>query len=328
MRHHHGADCALMAGGTIRGDQVYSPGILRLKDIMNCFPFEDPVVVLRVSGHAIRKALENSVALVPALEGRYCQVAGIRFAYDVSLPSGARVKWVEIGDRPLDAEKSYTVATRGYMGRGKDGFTPLLVRSEGGEAEEVVSEENGILISMMLRQYFMSLKVLRRWKGWGPSMGRHWSGVQEKLRASGGPVEHVGVEPKQQQQTHKHTRSGNLKTHHHYSGGYDVDTHDDIDDDDDDDGEGLSASETAVTEGEQEGRRMSLARSAVRHWMRVAGIKAEQVGTVDEEQEQDITTTATAGGDGLLLSPDWTRGIAPRLEGRIVIIDRKSAAAK
>ncbi|KAL9019627.1 MAG: hypothetical protein Q9185_003092 [Variospora sp. 1 TL-2023] len=327
MRHHHGADCALMAGGTIRGDQVYSPGVLRLKDIMNCFPFEDPVVVLRVSGHAIRKALENSVALVPALEGRYCQVAGIRFAYDVSLPSGARVKWVEMGDRPLEAEKSYTVATRGYMGRGKDGFTPLLVRSEGGEAEEVVSEENGILISMMLRQYFMSLKVLRRWKGWGPSMGRHWAGVQQKLRANGGPVD-VGVEPKQQ--THKHTRSGNLKTHHHNSGGYDVDTHDDNDDgddDDDDDGEGLSASETAVAEGEQEGRRLTLARSAVRHWMRVAGIKAEQVGTVDEEQEQKdttttTTTTSTAGGDGLLLlSPDWTRGIAPRLEGRIVIID-------
>ncbi|KAL8990491.1 MAG: hypothetical protein Q9177_000862 [Variospora cf. flavescens] len=327
MRHHHGADCALMAGGTIRGDQVYSPGILRLKDIMNCFPFEDPVVVLRVSGHAIRKALENSVALVPALEGRYCQVAGIRFAYDVSLPSGARVKWVEIAGRPLDAEKSYTVATRGYMGRGKDGFTPLLVRSEGGEAEEVVSEENGILISMMLRQYFMSLKVLRRWKGWGPSMGRHWGGVQDKLRADGGggPVEDVGVEPKkqqqQQQQTHKHTRSGNLKTHHH-SGGYDlVDTDDD---DDDDDGEGLSASETAVAEGEQEGRRMALARSAIRHWMRVAGIKAEQVETVDEEQEQNATTTTTTAPP----PPDWTRGIAPRLEGRIVIIDGRSAAAK
>ncbi|KAI4134512.1 MAG: hypothetical protein LQ341_006016 [Variospora aurantia] len=316
-----------MAGGTIRGDQVYSPGILRLKDIMNCFPFEDPVVVLRVSGHAIRKALENSVALVPALEGRYCQVAGIRFAYDVSLPSGARVKWVEIAGRPLDAEELYTVATRGYMGRGKDGFTPLLVRSEGGEAEEVVSEENGILISMMLRQYFMSLKVMRRWKGWGPSMGRHWGGVQEKLRADGGggPVEDVGVEPKQQ--THKHTRSGNLKTHHH-SGGYDVDTHDHNDndnEDDEDDGEGLSASETAVAEGEQEGRRMTLARSAVRHWMRVAGIKAEQVGTVDEEQEQDITTTTTTTAPP---PPDWTRGIAPRLEGRIVIIDGRSAAAK
>lgn len=66
------------------------------------------------------------------------------------------------------------MATRGYMARGKDGYTSLLVKSEGGVCEEVVSEENGMLISALLRQYFMSLTVLARWKGWGPSMERHW----------------------------------------------------------------------------------------------------------------------------------------------------------
>ena len=45
------------------------------------------------------------------------------------------------------------------MARGKDGYEPLLVKSEGGEVEEVVNEENGVLISTILRQYFMSLKV-------------------------------------------------------------------------------------------------------------------------------------------------------------------------
>lgn len=69
MRHHYGADCALMAAGTIRGDQVYPPGPIRLKDVTNCFPFEDPVVVIKASGQAIWDALENSVSLYPALEG-------------------------------------------------------------------------------------------------------------------------------------------------------------------------------------------------------------------------------------------------------------------
>ncbi|KAL8749847.1 MAG: hypothetical protein Q9184_006645, partial [Pyrenodesmia sp. 2 TL-2023] len=164
MRHFYSADCALMAGGTIRGDQVYVPGVLRLKDIMNCFPFEDPVIVVRVKGKAIRQALENSVCLVPALEGRYCQVSGARFCYNTIAKPGSRVQWVEVAGAALDEDKEYTVATRGYMGRGKDGFTSLLVRSEGGEAEEIVSEENGILISMILRQYFMSLKVMKRWR--------------------------------------------------------------------------------------------------------------------------------------------------------------------
>ncbi len=71
MRHHYSADCALMAAGTIRGDQVYPPGPIRIKDVTDCFPFEDPVVVIKVSGRGIWDALENGVSLYPALEGQY-----------------------------------------------------------------------------------------------------------------------------------------------------------------------------------------------------------------------------------------------------------------
>ena len=35
MKNHYRGDCALMAAGTIRGDQIYPPGVLKLKDIMN-----------------------------------------------------------------------------------------------------------------------------------------------------------------------------------------------------------------------------------------------------------------------------------------------------
>ena len=69
MRLYYQADCTIMAAGTIRGDQVYPPGVLRAKDMMNCFPFEDPCVVLRVGGNAVLEALENGVSLCPALEG-------------------------------------------------------------------------------------------------------------------------------------------------------------------------------------------------------------------------------------------------------------------
>lgn len=74
MRAHHGADCALMAAGTIRGDQVYPPGAIRVRDIVTCFPFEDPVVLLRVTGRAIWGALENGVSALPALEGEFLLV--------------------------------------------------------------------------------------------------------------------------------------------------------------------------------------------------------------------------------------------------------------
>lgn len=35
MRSHYFGDCCLMAAGTIRGDQIYPPGVLKLKDILN-----------------------------------------------------------------------------------------------------------------------------------------------------------------------------------------------------------------------------------------------------------------------------------------------------
>ena len=257
---------------------------------MNCFPFEDPVIVVRVKGKAIREALENSVALVPALEGRYSQVAGIRFCYNASFAPGSRVKWVEVANAPLDEEHSYTMATRGYMGRGKDGFTSLLVRSEGGEAEELVSEENGILISMILRQYFMSLKVLRRWRRWGESLGRHWGGVHEKLHGKEGSVDVVS--PK----GHRHTKNGSLKD------GEETDEEDEY-----------GVADAHVKKGEQERRETYLARWAVRQWMDAAGIKREDVGIVEDHDMED---------HGLL--PDWTRGIAPRVEGRIIIEDAAS----
>ena len=117
------ADCALMAAGTIRGDQVYPPGPIRVRDITDCFPFEDPVVVLKVTGQAIREALENSVSLYPALEGRFPQVSNIRFTFDPKRPVGERVTAVDIAGDGYLPEKVYVLATRGYMGRGKGGST-------------------------------------------------------------------------------------------------------------------------------------------------------------------------------------------------------------
>ena len=74
------------------------------------------------------------------------------------------------------------------------------MQSEGGDAEEIVSEENGILISMLLRQYFLSLKVLRRWTKLEPSMGRHWNRVHKDLQPHCPLLEPNSEYPKEQKQ--------------------------------------------------------------------------------------------------------------------------------
>ncbi|KAJ1567277.1 hypothetical protein HK096_010402, partial [Nowakowskiella sp. JEL0078] len=69
IRFAYNADIALIGGGTIRSDNVYGPGEITVKDILEIFPFDDPCVVLRIKGIYILQALENGVSEVPKMEG-------------------------------------------------------------------------------------------------------------------------------------------------------------------------------------------------------------------------------------------------------------------
>ncbi|KAK7182679.1 hypothetical protein DPSP01_009636 [Paraphaeosphaeria sporulosa] len=293
MRFYYEGDCCIMAAGTIRGDQIYPPGVLRVRDIVNCFPFEDPVVVMLVTGKQIREALENGVSNYPALEGRFPQVSNIFFEVDYSQPPMKRVSSVQIGEDPLDEEKEYKLVTRGYMGRGKDGYTSLLIEEEGGTAKEIVSEENGVLISTILRQYFMSLKVLGKWKNWAPDMTDKFSKVQLSLQRK-----HTFHDPAASP-TSPTTRSNIAippSQKHHDGAQEDPDT-------DDEDYEYDDSELIRFNEHE-----LALLRRAMRKWWRLAGLKSPPK-CADEVGKEELRV-------------DWTRAIAPRIEGRIKEINK------
>ncbi|KAG7142301.1 Mannosylglucosyl-3-phosphoglycerate phosphatase like protein [Verticillium longisporum] len=307
MRNYHHADAALMAAGTIRGDQIYPPGVLRVRDITNCFPFEDPVVVIRVTGTQLREALENSVSMYPAQEGRFPQVSNLEFEFDPSKASGARVNWVKLGGAPLEEEKKYVLATRGYMARGKDGYDSLLVEPEGGTAEELISEENGILISAMLRQYFMGLRTVGQWK----NLSEHWVKVASECTT---PIETrknpwgataPGSKPEQdaaQPKTGADSKSWSQWMRKRL--GLDArpaELDEEEDDGDEKGGKGIlqDADELASVDLE-----LLLMRKFFGRWAKKIGVFGKAVDPLVE-------------GD---FSVDWTRVIAPVLEGRIKMV--------
>ncbi|QPH05264.1 hypothetical protein C2857_002955 [Epichloe festucae Fl1] len=312
MRRHHNADCTIMASGTIRGDQVYPPGVVRVKDITTCFPFEDPVVCLRVKGQAIWDALENSVSTYPAQEGRFPQVSNIVFEFDPSRESGKRLNLLQIGGRPCDPEEEYVLVTRGYMGRGKDGYTSLLVKSEGGTAHEIVDEENGILISAMLRQYFMALRTIGQWK----CISDHWVGVAEQASVPLSPAHGRGSEkmlglhkpPKTETEAAGTTWKGFLRRR---LGLHKEPLNDDDDDDDDFDlqlgGDKSSTGADADADPDEDmdmDLEVLLLRKFWSRWAKKAGVQS----TVCEPlKDADCAV-------------DWTRVIAPVLEGRIRMV--------
>ncbi|KAG8529698.1 uncharacterized protein KY384_005179 [Bacidia gigantensis] len=297
MRFYYNAECAIMASGTIRGDQVYPPGVILIKDILNCFPFEDTVVVIRVTGQAILDALENAVCKVPALEGRFPQVSNMHFRYNPNLPPGKRVVWAKLNHEPLELTRKYTVSTRGYMIRGKDGYTSFLARSEGGEAEEIINEEEGVLISTIIRQYFMSLRVMGQWTRWSESMSSHWSKVHEGLHADN-KIRKPGT-------SRANSVQEDAETMHQFMD--------------------RSPSPTPAANRQHTGaalpfgisgggfkreREMGLLRKYVHRWLTIAKVGRPAQGLVDEHVEP-------------WLLPFWTNAIAPKVEGRIVLDDGK-----
>ncbi|UZJ56451.1 hypothetical protein CBS101457_005771 [Exobasidium rhododendri] len=84
-------DMTLICGGSLRGDAVFGPGTIALRDVLSIMPFEDSIVVKELKGQDVWDALESGFGAYPSQEGRFPQVAGLSILWDSSKPSGKRL---------------------------------------------------------------------------------------------------------------------------------------------------------------------------------------------------------------------------------------------
>merc|ERR1719361_398558 len=187
VRRAYHSDAVMLCGGMLRADRIMPAGKFTYGDILDIVPFQDSMMVVKMKGSSIVKALEHSVSGVPKAEGRFPQISGMRFLYDGTAPIGERVKnvWIsryvdegirdfqsafenmkdeEDGDRaidehgmqPLDPDAVYTMATREYLANGGDGFK--MFKDE--TLETVVDAEAGIPMSLILRNFFWAVSTV------------------------------------------------------------------------------------------------------------------------------------------------------------------------
>lgn len=128
---------AVAFSGTIRSDCLFKKGPFKYGDLASMLPMADELAVVKCKGSILLAALENSVSQLPKTEGRFLQVAGLRFEFDSSKPAGNRVirETVMVSQRssntqpgnghaaparfePLDEDAEYTVATKCYLLQG------------------------------------------------------------------------------------------------------------------------------------------------------------------------------------------------------------------
>ena len=146
MRTTYGTDFAITNSGGLRADltcpttdspddfcpaYVPPPYPITRERTVTVLPFGNFVVTASVSGAELKTMLENGVSRMPAVDGRFAQVSGLCFTYNIAAAAGSRVTSAvrQAADgtctgAPVDltAGATYTIAENDFMASGGDGY--------------------------------------------------------------------------------------------------------------------------------------------------------------------------------------------------------------
>ncbi len=105
--------------------------------VLAVLPFGNVVFTVSISGAELKTFLENGVSGMPAAIGRFPQVSGLCFTYDISAPAGSRVlnavRQAADGSCTgstvdMSAASTYTIAENDFMATGGDGYPNVYAR--------------------------------------------------------------------------------------------------------------------------------------------------------------------------------------------------------
>jgi 2',3'-cyclic-nucleotide 2'-phosphodiesterase (5'-nucleotidase family) len=152
MRLRYSVDFAITNSGGLRADltcpttdnssdfcPAYTPPPFPITrgQVLTVLPFGNVVVTLSVNGAELKAMLENGVSSMPAVNGRFPEVSGLCFTYDISASVGSRVTGAvrQAADGSctgaavdLTALSTYTIATNDFTASGGDGYPNFASR--------------------------------------------------------------------------------------------------------------------------------------------------------------------------------------------------------
>lgn len=152
MRTRYGVDFAITNSGGLRANltcpttdiatdfcPAYTPPPYPITrgQVLTVLPFGNVVVTLSINGAELKTMLENGVSAMPGANGRFPQVSGLCFTYDISAPAGNRVLSAvrQAGDGSctgaavdLTGASTYTIAENDFMANGGDGYPNFVSR--------------------------------------------------------------------------------------------------------------------------------------------------------------------------------------------------------
>ncbi len=152
MRNTYGVDFSITNSGGLRANltcpttdsptdfcPAYTPPPYPITrgQVLTVLPFGNVVVTLSINGAEMKTMLERGVSAMPAVDGRFAQVSGLCFNYNISAPVGSRVTGAvrqaidgSCTGAPVDltAASTYTIAENDFMANGGDGYPNFASR--------------------------------------------------------------------------------------------------------------------------------------------------------------------------------------------------------
>jgi 2',3'-cyclic-nucleotide 2'-phosphodiesterase (5'-nucleotidase family) len=106
--------------------------------VLTVLPFGNVVATTMVDGAELKQFLENGVSSMPGANGRFAQVSGLCFTYDIGAAPGSRVMGAvrQAADgsctgAPVDlsAGSVYSLAINDFMASGGDGYPVVIAKA-------------------------------------------------------------------------------------------------------------------------------------------------------------------------------------------------------
>ncbi len=120
-----GISIAIQNGGGLRAS--IDAGEVTMGEVLTVLPFQNTLSTFFVSGETVVAALENGVSQVEEGKGRFPQVAGLKYTFDISVaPNEGRVSDVMVMEDgawvAIDTAKTYGLVSNNYVRNGGDGY--------------------------------------------------------------------------------------------------------------------------------------------------------------------------------------------------------------
>jgi 2',3'-cyclic-nucleotide 2'-phosphodiesterase (5'-nucleotidase family) len=151
MRGTYGTDLAITNSGGLRDaltcpaagggsgfcpPAAQPPFLITRGQVLAVLPFGNVVATTFVTGAEVDAFLENGVSAMPGANGRFPQVSGLCFTYEITAPVGSRVTSIVRGAadgtctaEPVLPSSTYTLAINDFMMTGGDGYPNVAFKS-------------------------------------------------------------------------------------------------------------------------------------------------------------------------------------------------------